>query len=157
MNKRAFLERLRVRLRGLPRREVEERLNFYIEMIDDRIEEGLSEEEAIDAVGDVDEIAAQIRESIAGKEAIPRPEPRKWRAWEIVVVALGSPLWITLLATALCLILAVFIVVWSVNLVLWVLALPFYLFSYAAKYVTRWSVGLTKITCSQVKKFFSGR
>lgn len=157
MNKRAFLERLRARLRGLPRREVEERLNFYIEMIDDRIEEGLSEEAAIDAVGDVDEIAAQIRESIAGKEAIPRPEPRKWRAWEIVVVALGSPLWITLLATALCLILAVFIVVWSVNLVLWVLALPFYLFSYAAKYVTRWSVSLTKITCSQVKKFFSGR
>lgn len=157
MNKRAFLERLRARLRGLPRREVEERLNFYIEMIDDRIEEGLSEEAAIDAVGDVDEIAEQIRESVAGKEAIPRQEPRKWRAWEIVVVALGSPLWITLLATALCLILAVFIVVWSVNLVLWVLALPFYLFSYAAKYVTRWSVSLTKITCSQVKKFFSGR
>lgn len=157
MNKRAFLERLRARLRGLPRHEVEERLNFYIEMIDDRIEEGLSEEAAIDAVGDVDEIAEQIRESVAGKEAIPSQEPRKWRAWEIVVVALGSPLWITLLATALCLILAVFIVVWSVNLVLWVLALPFYLFSYAAKYVTRWSVSLTKITCSQIKKLFSGR
>ena len=157
MNKRAFLERLRARLRGLPRREVEERLNFYIEMIDDRIEEGLSEEAAIDAVGDVDEIAEQIRAGITGKDALPRPEPKKWRAWEIVLIVLGSPLWITLLAAALCLVLAVFIVIWSVNLVLWVLALPFYLFSYAAKYVTRWSVSLTKITCSQVKKFFSGR
>ncbi len=43
MNKQAFLTQLRKGLSGLPQEDIEERLAFYSEMIDDRIEEGLSE------------------------------------------------------------------------------------------------------------------
>ena len=39
MNKQEFLMRLREGLSGLPQNEIEERLTFYSEMIDDRIEE----------------------------------------------------------------------------------------------------------------------
>ena len=46
MSKQEFLDQLRARLSGLPRQDVIERLNFYSEMIDDRMEEGLSEEDA---------------------------------------------------------------------------------------------------------------
>ena len=46
MLKNEFMEQLRSRLVGLPSQEVEERLGFYSEMIDDRIEDGLTEEEA---------------------------------------------------------------------------------------------------------------
>ena len=46
MNKQEFLKNLRVSLSNLPQEEIEERIIFYSEMIDDRIEEGLSEEEA---------------------------------------------------------------------------------------------------------------
>ena len=60
MNKREFLARLRKELSGLPQSDREERLAFYSEMIDDRMEEGLSEEDAVSAVGSVEEIAAQI-------------------------------------------------------------------------------------------------
>ena len=45
MTKNEFISRLRARLSGLPKDEIRERLAFYGEMIDDRIEEGLSEEE----------------------------------------------------------------------------------------------------------------
>ena len=38
MNKSEFLEELRKGLAGLPKDDVEERLTFYGEMIDDRIE-----------------------------------------------------------------------------------------------------------------------
>ena len=48
MNKKEFLDELRVGLAGLPESDLEERLNFYEEMIDDRIDEGLTEEEAIE-------------------------------------------------------------------------------------------------------------
>ena len=45
MRKQEFLAQLRKALSGLPQDEIEERLTFYGEMIDDRMEEGLSEEE----------------------------------------------------------------------------------------------------------------
>ena len=47
MGKDAFLAQLRKGLAGLPQKDIEERLTFYSEMIDDRMEEGLSEEEVI--------------------------------------------------------------------------------------------------------------
>ena len=53
MTKLQFLLALHDKLTGLPRDEVEERLNFYSEMIEDRMEDGLSEEEAVAAIGSV--------------------------------------------------------------------------------------------------------
>ena len=60
MLKTAFLEALQSGLAGLPRQDIEERLAFYGEMIDDRMEEGLSEEEAVAAIGPVDRVVNEI-------------------------------------------------------------------------------------------------
>ena len=65
MNKQKFLAELKKSLSALGRNDIEDRLAFYGEMIDDRIEEGFSESEAVLAVGSADEIAAQILESEA--------------------------------------------------------------------------------------------
>ena len=51
MSKQEFLAQLRKSLSGLPQEDIEERLTFYSEMIEDHIEEGLPEEEAVSAVG----------------------------------------------------------------------------------------------------------
>ena len=59
MNKREFLAQLKKALSGLPQEDINERLTFYSEMIDDQMEEGLSEADAVAAVGAVNEIAAQ--------------------------------------------------------------------------------------------------
>ena len=69
MTKMQFLMALHDALSGLPRDEIEERLNFYTEMIEDRIEEGLSEEQAVAAVGSVEEIASQIAREIPVSKA----------------------------------------------------------------------------------------
>ena len=47
MTKAEFLSVFKKKLSALPRKEREEGLSFYTEMIDDRMEEGLSEEEAV--------------------------------------------------------------------------------------------------------------
>ena len=62
MNKREFLQKLENGLSGLPREDIEQRLSFYAEMIDDRIEDGFSEEEAVAGIGTPEEIAAQVIE-----------------------------------------------------------------------------------------------
>ena len=57
MNKQEFLSLLKQKLSKLPKQEIKERITFYSEMIDDRVEEGLSEEEAVLEIGNIDEIA----------------------------------------------------------------------------------------------------
>ena len=47
MRKEEFLSQLESGLYGLPQADIDERLSFYAEMIDDRMEEGLGEEEAV--------------------------------------------------------------------------------------------------------------
>lgn len=118
MTKLKFLLSLRDRLPDLPPEDVEERLGFYSEMIEDRMEEGLSEEEAVAAVGSVDEIAAQIisETSLPPKKAKAK---RQLRVWEIVLLALGSPIWLSLLVAAFAVIVSIFAAVWAVIICLW--------------------------------------
>lgn len=121
MTKLDFLEALNKKLKGLPEKEVEDRLSFYIEMIDDRIEEGIPEEEAVAQIGSVNKIAEQIISDIPLKEiAKKRIKPQKrFKAWEIVLIALGSPVWIPLLIAAVIVILALYIVLWSLIASAW--------------------------------------
>lgn len=121
MTKIKFLLSLHDKLSALPQDEVEERLNFYSEMIEDRMEEGLSEEDAVAAIGSVDEIAEQIAGEIPlPKIAIEKIKPkRKLRAWEIVLLALGSPIWLSLLVAALSIVVSAYAVIWAGIISLW--------------------------------------
>ena len=60
MLKEEFLAQLRGGLAGLPQEDLEERLAFYSELLDDRMEEELSEAEAVAAAGPVEQIVQQI-------------------------------------------------------------------------------------------------
>ena len=128
MLKQAFLDALRQGLCGLPQNDIEERIAFYGEMIDDRMEEGLSEEEAVSAIGPVDEIVKQtiadipltklVKEKIRPKHAL--------RAWEIVLLVLGFPLWLPLLIAATVIVLALYIVLWVLVIALWAIEVSFW-------------------------------
>lgn len=121
MHKQEFLLQLRKKLSGLPQDDMEERLTFYSEMIEDRMEEGLSEEEAVLAVGSVDEIVAQVVADMPlAKIAKERIKPkRRLKAWEIVLLALGSPIWLSLAIAAAAVILSLYVSLWSVIISLW--------------------------------------
>ena len=121
MTKNEFISSLGARLSGLPKDEICERLAFYSEMIDDRIEEGLAEEDAVADVGDVEDIAAQIiAETPLVKIVKDKIKPkRKLAAWEIVLIALGSPVWLSLAVAAIAVVLTVFASVWALVAAIW--------------------------------------
>lgn len=102
MNKQEFLGALKKRLSGLPKNEIEERLAFYGEMIDDRTEDGRTEEEAVAEIGGADEIAAQIIADIPLTRLDERENQAETAAetWEIVLIVLGSPIWLSLAIAA---------------------------------------------------------
>lgn len=121
MTKLEFLSRLQKRLAGLPERELQERLNFYSEMIDDRIEDGCTEEEAILKIGTVEEVASQIVADIPlAKIARERLKPKKRLAtWELLLLILGSPIWLSLGVAALAVMLSLYVVLWSLVVSAW--------------------------------------
>lgn len=116
MNKQQFLAALRERLCGLPQRDIARSLDFYAEMIDDRVEDGLTEAQAVREMGLVDEIAEQIFLDTPLPRLVKakmHPE-RALRVWEVILLVLGSPVWLPLLLAAAAVLLAVYVVVWSV-------------------------------------------
>ena len=121
MSKQEFLTRLRKGLSGLPQEDIEERLAFYSEMIDDQMEEGLAEEEAVSAVGTVDEIVTQVvAETPLAKIAKERIETkRRLNAGEIVLLVLGSPIWLSFVIAAFAVVLSIYISIWAVIISLW--------------------------------------
>lgn len=121
MTKLKFLLTLHEKLSTLPQEEVEERLRFYSEMIEDRMEEGVPEEEAVAAVGSIEEIAAQITAEIPAskiEKEIAKPK-RRWSAGEITLLILGSPVWVSLLIAAFAVALSLYISWWTVLISLW--------------------------------------
>ena len=116
MNKIEFLTVLRERLQGLPEEDVNKSIDFYCEMIDDRVEDGMSEEEAVEALGNIEEIISQILSEVSLPKLVKeKVKPKRaLKAWEIVLLVLGAPLWIPLLATVILTVLAIYLSVWSV-------------------------------------------
>jgi len=116
MNKEDFLNELRKKLSGLPQDDLEERLSFYSEMIDDRVEDGKSQEEAVADIGTVDSVVEQIMAdtplALLVKERV-RPK-RDLKAWEVLLLILGSPVWVPLIMALVIIVLSVYVVIWSV-------------------------------------------
>ena len=116
MNKEQFLSELKQGLSGFSEADIQNSLDYYAEMIDDRMEDGKTEEEAVAELGDVREIISQILlEMPLPKLVRAKTKPKKeFSAWEIVLLVLGFPLWFSLLLTAVAVVLSVFVSFWAV-------------------------------------------
>lgn len=127
MKKEEFLARLKEGLSGFPEDDIKERLSFYEEMIDDRMEEGLPEEEAVNAAGPVADVVSQILKETSISSLIKERvrTRRRLKAWEIVLLAVGSPIWLTLLIVLFALVLTLYAVLWALIAALWAVDLAF--------------------------------
>lgn len=116
MTKEEFLAAVRSRLAGLSQSDIDRSLDYYAEMIDDRIDDGLTEEDAVAAMGTPEYVASQIL------MATPLPKLVKakakpaggWEGWQILFLILGAPIWMPLLLSAAIVVFAVFISIWAV-------------------------------------------
>lgn len=116
MTKLEFLMDLETALQPLPDAERQQSLEYYFEIIDDRMEDGMSEEEAVAACGDVDEIAEKIIIDTPLTKLVKQKNKtrRRMQAWEIVLIVLGFPIWFSLAVAFFCVLLAISIVLWCV-------------------------------------------
>ena len=116
MKKEEFLTRVADGLAGLPQEDIDRWLDYYREMLDDRIEDGIPEESAVAMMGTPEEVANRIiAETPLPRLIKARVEPVRHKpAWVIMLLVLGAPLWLALLITAFAVILSVYVTLWSV-------------------------------------------
>lgn len=120
MKKSEFLYRLDELLEALPKSDTKRSLDYYAEMIDERVESGMSEEEAVSELGTPESIAEQILGDISPKEPVKTAKrTRKLSTFAVVLLVLGSPVWLALLVAAFAVILSLYVSLWSVIISLW--------------------------------------
>ena len=136
LTKMEFLAKIRLGLSSLTEDEIQRSFEFYREMIDDRIEDGLTEEEAVAAAGDPNEIIRNILAESTPKKQVQKPQteqnkqiPQKkssnsgWTLLAVLLIILGSPLWIPLIIAAVAIVIAIFAVIISVIIALYAVVL----------------------------------
>ncbi len=121
MTKKEFLDELREKISKLPCDEVEERLSFYSEMIDDSIEDGLSEEEAVNKIGNVNDIAKQIISEVPFSKLVIEKikRSRDFSNREIILIILCAPIWFSLLIAVGAIVFSIYVSIWAIIVSLW--------------------------------------
>ena len=127
MNKQEFLKALSDRLQGIPKEDREKSIEYYSEMIDDRTEDGLTEEQAVKAMGNVGDIADKIINDMPVEKLLKTkimPE-RKLSALEIVLLTIGFPIWFPIGISLIAVAFALYLVLWVLILCIYVVAFSF--------------------------------
>lgn len=121
MTKHEFLTALQKKLSGLSEKEANERIQFYSEMIDDRMEEGLSEADAVAQIGCIEETDLQGTYDCGhgSTDRIKDKKTHKTSALTVVLLILGSPIWLSLLISAFAVIISLYAVIWALDASLW--------------------------------------
>lgn len=102
MTKADFLQLLERALAQLPEEERRANLEYYSELLDDMLEEGMTEAEATAKLGSPSQIAQSILQEVPlGKLVSTRMKPKSgWTPLAIVLAVVGSPVWVPLLLLA---------------------------------------------------------
>lgn len=116
MMKAEFLKRLDTALAQLSEADRRRYVESYAELIEDKVEDGMAEADAVASLGDIDQIAREI----LGSTPLPvlmctAVKPRRgWSVGSIILIVLGMPVWLPILAALGAVILSVYLVIWSV-------------------------------------------
>lgn len=126
MDRQTFLAALTQSLARLPAAEIEKAINYYHEIFDDRLEEGMSETEIIAGLEPVEVIAQRIIDETPMHTLIKakaRSMQSGNKALNIILLVLGFPLWFPIVMSLLAILLTAYIVIWSLILVLFSIVL----------------------------------
>ncbi len=147
MTKGEFLTSLEERLSGLPEEDIRRSEEYYAELLADKIEEGMGEEEAVADLPPLDEIVSKIIAEVpitrlVGNRLKPK---RRLETWEILLLALGFPVWFSLLIAVVAVVLSVFVALFASIFAFYATA-----FATAAVGVVRFWGGISALLAGEV-------
>lgn len=169
MLKEEYLSKLKTGLTEAGIEDADERVEYYDEMICDRIEAGMSEERAVEDMEDIDSIINDCRLDkpvttlIVNKVQKSHDKAKKSGngfIWVLLAI-LGFPIWLPLLIVLFSLLLTIYILMWSSVIVIFAIlisiaavglaSLATFIVSFAG--IVPWQTGLLALGASL---FFGG-
>lgn len=114
MNKQEFLKQLEKALGALPKNEIDKSLLYYSEIVDDSIEEGLTEAQAVGRLESVETISQRILYETPLPVLISSRMKNKNNWTNALLIVLGFPLWFPLLVSAGAVFLSIYVSIWSI-------------------------------------------
>ena len=116
MDKLDFLLALDQRLDVLSDEDRRASLDYYSEMLDDLIESGMTEQEAVASLGSVDAIAEEILMDVPLPKLVKAKMKGKRRmtGTELTLLIVGFPIWFPLLISVFAVIFSVYVSLWAV-------------------------------------------
>ena len=125
MTMNEYLSALAAGLSQLPEEERKKQIGYYEELFADMREEGLSDEEIAEKLGNPKKAAEEILAEMPLPLLIKsRVKPKKgWNVLTVILLILGSPIWLSIAIALLAVILSVYVVIWAVVVVLFCVAL----------------------------------
>ena len=129
MTKNEFLSALERQLASLPESDRKRSILYFDEIIADRMEEGLSEEEVLAEMESVEEIAKGILSDAAEEPAETEKTVRKvggcplWLA--ILLAVLGAPIWLPVAFAVAVTLVTIYMIPWILILTLFCVAIGF--------------------------------
>ncbi|MFA9466076.1 MAG: DUF1700 domain-containing protein [Velocimicrobium sp.] len=115
MTKSAYLNELEDKLNTLNRSERKKFISYYEEIIEDYIENGCSEELALERVGSPQSIATDL---LRQENGINKNFKSTTKVWIAILLILGLPLWGSLLLAGILLILSAYIIIWCLPFIM---------------------------------------
>ena len=127
MRKEAYLDLLRMKLMEADIPGMDQMVDFYAEMIDDRMEDGMTEEEAVASMENIDSIVSQARAdrpitdlvTARMKESHEAAKKEGHGTRWMVLAIIGFPVWFPLLVAFFAVLLAVYVSLWAVVIALY--------------------------------------
>ena len=116
INRKKIFNELNSLLKQLPKKERNKTITYYNELINDYIEDGLSEKEAILKLGDIKSIANEIL--LDNEKNLNNSTSLRTNIWIIVLLVLGFPICGSLLLVGAILVIVFYIVLYCPILVL---------------------------------------
>lgn len=123
MNKQEYINRLNELLACLPADHRLESISFYEEMIDDRMEDGMTEEQAVAALDAPGIAAEKILDDLPAVPRVVVKTRRKSRALLWGAAIIGSPLWVALALAFAATVLGIYLCIWLLAACIWVIAI----------------------------------
>ncbi len=117
MTKVEFMLALERALAPMTLEERSARLDYYHEMFDDMLEEGMSEEEICAKLGSPVDIARELLQDLPLttliRSRVKTGREKAQNGWQTFLNVLGAPLWLALLLAVLAVVLSVYVSVWA--------------------------------------------
>ena len=116
MNRDDFLLELKSKLSGYPKEDVDKTLSYYNEIIADKIEDGMDEEEAVNSIGSIDMIINNFLKEIPLKKLVcgKLKNSKKLKTWQIAVISATGIIWFPILIALICSAFVIYVSLWSI-------------------------------------------